>query len=226
MITNCCPAAPTLPDTIAESCAQNFGQIQKIIFQRLYDGSTRNKFTASGAAQPSAGDATLLATWTAEKAATKTSGSTTSPNGARITVTPFIEAPADDGGDARTYGGGNDTLNGIEQIIGSNPVNFTCRMNGKKQDIVANLKKLMCEALSNNLGVYLVNGKGQIEGVAEPGSGTVVDWYPIPIQKLFVGDKHHGNFDGPDYNELSFAFAPGYSDKLDVLTLDQSALAL
>lgn len=226
MMTNCCPAAATLPDTIAESCAQNFGQIQKIIFQRLYDGSTRNKFTASGASSPSAGDATLLATWTAEKAATKTSGGTTTPNGARITVTPFIEAPADDGGDARTFGGGNDTLNGIEQIIGSNPVNFTCRMNGKKQDIVANLKKLMCEALSNNLGVYLVNENGDIEGVAEPGAGTVVDWYPIPIQRLFVSDKHHGNFDGPDYNELSFAFAPGYSDKLDVLELDQSALSL
>lgn len=226
MITNCCPAAATLPDTIAESCAQNFGQIQKIIFQRLYAGSTRNKFTASGAAEPDAGDAALLATWTAEKAATKTSGSTTAPNGARITVTPFIEAPADDGGDARTFGGGNDTLNGIEIIIGSNPVNFTCRLNGKKQDIIANLKKLMCEALSNNLGVYLVNENGHIEGVAEPGAGTVVDWYPIPIQKLFVGDKHHGNFDGPDYNELSFAFAPGYSDKLDILVLDQSALSL
>ena len=227
MITNCCPAAATLPDTIAESCAQNFGQIQKIIFQRLYDGSTRNKFTASGESETPAGDATLFATWSAEKAATKTVGSSTEPNGARITVTPFIEAPADDGGDARTYGdGSNDTLNGAGIIIGSNPVNFTCRLNGKKQDIVANLQKLMCEALSNNLGVYLVNENGNIEGIAEPGTGTAVDWYPIPIQKLFVSDKLHGNWDGPDYNNLSFSFAPGYSDKLDVLVLDASALAL
>ena len=166
----------------------------------------------------SAGNAGLLASWTALK---------TANDDTKIAVTPFIEAPADDGGDARTYGdGSNDTLNGAGIIIGSNPVNFTCRLNGKKQDIVANLKKLMCEALSNNLGVYLVNENGNIEGIAEPGTGTAVDWYPIPIQKLFVSDKLHGNWDGPDYNNLSFSFAPGYSDKLDVLVLDASALAL
>ena len=195
MITNCCPAATALPTIPAEACAQNFGQIQKIIFQRIMNGSTKNSI-ADGT---SAGNAGLLASWTALKAATDST---------KIAVTPFIEAPADDGGDARTFGGGNDTLNGIEIIIGSNPVNFTCRLNGKKQDIIAELKKLMCEALANNLGVYLVNENGNIEGI------------------LFVGDKLHGNFDGPDYNNLSFSFAPGYSDKLDVLVLDASALAL
>lgn len=208
MITNCCPAATALPTIPAEVCAQNFGQIQKIIFQRIMNGSTKNSI-ADGT---SAGNAGLLASWTALKAA---------PDDTKIAVTPFIEAPADDGGDARTFGGGNDTLNGIEIIIGSNPVNFTCRLNGKKQDIIAELKKLMCESLANNLGVYLVNENGQIEGVKDGSS-----WYPIPVQRLFVSDKHHGNFDGPDYNDLSFSFAPGYSDKLDVLTLDASALSL
>lgn len=225
MLTNCCPAATALPDTIAESCAQNFGQIQKIIFQRIWNGSSKNQMTETiPTPASSTTDAAVLAAWTALKTATGDDANK------KITVTPFIEAPADDGGDARTFGGGNDTLNGVELIIGSNPVNFTCRMNGKKQNIVANLKALMCEALGNNLGVYLVNEKGQIEGLkvsdtVTSGSGTRV-WQPIPIQKLFVGDKHHGNFDGPDYNELSFAFAPGYSDQLDVLTLDASALAL
>lgn len=209
MITNCCPAATALPTIPAEACAQNFGQIQKIIFQRIMNGSTKNSI-ADGT---SAGNAGLLASWTALKAATDST---------KIAVTPFIEAPADDGGDARTYGdGSNDTLNGAGIIIGSNPVNFTCRLNGKKQDIIAELKKLICEALANNLGVYLVNENGNIEGIKDGNN-----WYPIPIQKLYVSDKLHGNFDGPDYNNMSFSFVPGYSDKLDVLVLDASALAL
>lgn len=218
MITNCCPAATALPTVPAETCAQNFGQIQKIIFQRIYStGSTRNSITGVTTGTATTGDATLLASWTALKAKT---------DGEKIAVSPFIENPADDGGDARTYGGGNETLNGIEIVIGSNPVNFTCRLNGKEQNIIAELKKLQCEALANNLGVYLVNENGQIEGQVIATASTTKTWAPIPIQKLFVGDKHHGNWDGPDYNDLQFSFVPGYSDNLDVLTLDSSALAL
>lgn len=216
MITNCCPAANALPTIPDEKCAQNFGQIQKIIFQRLFSGIDRNSITeVMGSAGE--GDAALLASWTALKAKT---------DGTKIAVSPFIENPADDGGDARTYGGGNETLNGIEVVIGSNPVAFTCRVNGKKQDIVAELKKLMCESLANNLGVYLVNENGQIEGQVIAENGNTKEWAPIPIQKLFVSDKHHGNYDGPDYNDLSFSFVPGYSDTLDILTLDSSALVL
>ena len=214
MLTNqCCPAATSLPTIPAESCAKRFGQTQKVIFQRLYNGSTRNGI-ADGS---STGQAGLLASWTALKAATDST---------KIAVTPFIEAPADDGGDARTYGdGSNDTLNGAGIIIGSNPVNFTCRLNGKKQDIIAELKKLMCEALANNLGVYLVNENGQIMGRKETANGTDT-WYPMPIQTLFVSDLMPGGLDADDYNDMSFKFVPGYSDKVDFITLDASALAL
>jgi len=208
MLTNCCPAATALTTIPAEGCAQDFGQIQKIIFQRLLNGSTKNSIAAG----TSTGQAGLLATWTALKAATDST---------KIVVTPYVEAPTDEGGDARTYGGGNDTLNGIERVIGSNPVKMTVRLNSKVQTIVAAIKNLQCEALGGNLGCYLVNENGQVEGLTD---GT--NWYPIPIQSLFVGDKHHGGFDAPDYNEMSFSFAPGYSDTLSVLTLDASALSL
>ena len=206
MISNqCCPAAQSLTDIPAEGCSVNFGQRQKFIFQRLRDGhGDRMPITDV--------DAAKISTWIALKAA---------QDDTKIAVTPFIENPADDGGDARTYGGGNETLNGIEMVVGSNPINVTCRLNGKKQDIIAALKLLECEALSNNLGVYAINEKGQIEGIKE---GR--DWYPAPIQKFYVSDKKHGDFDGPDYNDMSFSYAPGYSDNLDVITLDQSALQL
>lgn len=218
MLSNCCPAATALPTIPAVTCASRFGQIQKIIFQRIYStGSTKNSITGVTTGTATAGDATLLASWTALKAKT---------DGEKIAVTPFVEEPADDGGDARTVGGGNASLNGIETVIGSNPVNFSCKLNNVPQDVVAEIKKLMCECLGNNLGVYLVNENGQIQGQVIATASTTKTWAPIPIQKLFVSDLKHGNLEGNDYNDLQFAFAPGYSDNLDVLTLDESALAL
>jgi hypothetical protein len=216
MFTPCpCPAATTLKTIPEEGCSQRFGQIQKLIFQRLTSGGVRNGI-ADGT---SVGEAGLLASWTALKSAT---------DGTKIVVSPFIENPTDDGGDAKTVGGGNESLNGIARVIGSNPINFSCKLNNKKQDIIAALKALICEAQGQNLGVYLVNENGQIKGVMETVSGTpdVTTWYPIPIQSLFVSDLHHGGLEADDYNDMSFGFAPGYSDKTDILTLDASALAL
>lgn len=208
MLTNCCPAATALTAIPAEGCAKRLGQVQKIIFQRLMNGSTRNSI-ADGT---SAGNAGLLASWTALKAAS---------DDTKIVVTPFVEAPATDGGDAITTGGGNDSLNGVERVVGSNPVNFACRLNNKAQSIVEAMKKLMCEALGSNLGAYLINENGQIAGIKDGGN-----WYPIPVQRLFVGDLHLGGLVDDDYNEVSFGFAPNYSDKFDIITLDASALAL
>lgn len=213
MLTNqCCPAATSLPTIPAESCAKRFGQTQKVIFQRLYDGSTRNGI-ADGS---STGQAGLLATWTALKAATDST---------KIAVTPFVENPTPDGGDAKTVGGGNESLNGAERVIGSNPVGMTFKLNNKDQAIITELKKLECEALARNLGVYLVNENGQIMGRKETANGTDT-WYPMPIQTLFVSDLLPGGLDADDSNDMSFKFVPGYSDKVDFITLDASALSL
>lgn len=208
MISCQCPAGSSITTIPVVHCAERFGQTQKIIFQRL-DGGT-NKI-ADGT---SANQAGKYATW--------------SPfflnslnDSTKMVITPFVEDPTDDGGDAKTVGGGNDSLNGVERIIGSNPINFSCKLNNVPQEVVAAIKSLMCECLGGNLGCYLINENGQIEGILNGGY-----WYPIPIQKLFVSDKHHGGLEADDYNDLSFAFAPGYSDKLDILTLDQSALTL
>lgn len=213
MLTNqCCPAANSLPTIPAESCAKRFGQTQKIIFQRLYDGSTRNGI-ADGT---TTGQAGLLASWTALK---------TANDDTKIAVSPFVENPTPDGGDAKTVGGGNESLNGAERVIGSNPVGMSFRLNNKDQAIIDEMKKLMCEALGNNLGVYLINENGQIMGRKET-SGTTVTWYPMPIQTLYISDLMPGGLDADDYNDMSFKFVPGYSDKVDFITLDASALAL
>jgi hypothetical protein len=125
-----------------------------------------------------------------------------------------VEAPAADGGDAITYGGGNDSVGGVTKTIGRNPVNMTFALRQIPQDIVKALKGLMCETL----GVYLINGDGQI--LALKGSTAGVH-YPIPIDNLFVGDLMLNGLDAPDSNALSFSFKPNWSDDAVVVTPEE-----
>lgn len=193
-----CPAATAIPAITKMTCAQDFGQIQKIAFQRIYSsGTTRNSFTSSN-------DIKLLASWQAFMSATA---------GTKIAVTPYVENPTSDGGDAITFGGGNATLGGITKTIGRNPVNMTFALRQFPQSIIKELKKLQCEV---GLGVYLFNADGQI--LAEQDQTTATTYYPIAIQNLFVGDLMLNGLENPDENALSFAFAPNYSDNLAVVT--------
>ena len=66
---------------------------------------------------------------------------------------------------------------------------------------------------------YLINEHGQIEArkVGE-------EYFPLPIQSLFVGDKIHGGLQEPDSNSLQFSFAPNYSDDLVIVTPEFNAV--
>jgi hypothetical protein len=193
-----CPAAASIPTIGQMECAQDFGQIQKIAFQRIYSaGTTRNSFTSTA-------DIKLLASWQALL---------TSTSGTKVAVTPYVENPTPDGGDAITYGGGNDTLGGVTKVIGRNPVNMTFALRQFPQSIIKALKELQCEV---GLGVYLFNANGQILAQQDPETATT--YYPIPIQSLFVGDLMLNGLETPDENALSFSFAPNYSDNLAVVT--------
>lgn len=193
-----CPAAASIPTIGQMECAQDFGQIQKIAFQRIYSaGTTRNSFTSTA-------DIKLLASWQALL---------TSTSGTKVAVTPYVENPTPDGGDAITYGGGNETLGGVTKVIGRNPVNMTFALRQFPQSIIKALKELQCEV---GLGVYLFNANGQILAQQDPETATT--YYPIPIQSLFVGDLMLNGLETPDENALSFSFAPNYSDNLAVVT--------
>lgn len=191
-----CPAGTAIASVPNASCPQDFGQIQKIIFQRIFSsGTTKNSMTQASAK--------LLATWTALFSAT---------NGTKAVITPYVEAPTADGGDAITFGGGNDTVGGVTKVIGRNPVNMTFALRQIEQGIAKALKKLMCEIV----GVYLVNGDGQIMGIGD--SASTPNLYPIPINSLFVGDLRLNGLDTPDENALSFSFNPNWSDDAVVIT--------
>ena len=196
-----CTAAAAIPTIPNVACPENFGQIQKVAFQRLRkaDG-TRNSFTTTAAI-------TLKASWTAQLSAA---------DGGKIVISPYINAPADSGGDARMTSGGNDDLGGIAQVLGGNPVQFDGSLRSVPQSIIKAMKELQCEANAGNLGVFLFDENGKIEALQDQTTATT--YYPIPIRGLFIGSKIHGNFDAKDSNAISWQYPDNYSDDLAIVT--------
>ena len=192
-----CPAATAITTIPAVTCGENFGQIQKVAFQRLQkaDG-TKNSFTSTASIL-------LKASWTALLAAA---------DGSKVVVSPYIEAPTSEPGAARTFGGGNETLGGVEEVLGAEPTAFSAVLRRMPQNVIKIMKELMCEANAGNLGVFLFNENGQIEAIQDPTTPTT--YYPIPIRSLFISDKGHGGLENPDSNNISWQFAPNYSDNL------------
>lgn len=202
-----CPAAAALPDIPAVKCPENFGQIQKVAFQRLTtDAGAKNSFTSAAAI-------TLLASWTPKLSAADST---------KIVVSPYIQAPTAEAGAARTFGGGNETLGGVEEIIGREPTPFTGVIRKTAQAVIKAMKELQCESYGDNLGIFLFaeNGAiGAIEDEATPGT-----YYPIPIRSLFIGDKTLGGLEAPDSNAISWSFLPNWSDNLAIVAPDFNPL--
>jgi hypothetical protein len=204
-----CPAATALTTIPAATCAESFGQIQKVAFMRLKkaDGTVNSFVDGSGTGIDK------KAAWTAKMALT---------DGGKAVISPYIQAPTQDGGDARTFGGGNETLGGVEIVIGRNPMNFSGVMRGVPQSIIKVMKELQCEAQGDNLGVILFDENGNIEAIKKvtTGSPDTVEYMPIPIRSLFIGDKVHGGLEAPDNNAISWKFLPNYSDDLGIVQPD------
>lgn len=194
-----CPAAASLTTIPNVACAENFGQIQKVAFQRLVkaDG-TKNSFTSTASIL-------LKASWTALLAAA---------DGSKVVVSPYINAPADGGGDARMSSGGNDDLGGVPEVLGGEPVQFTGQIRAVSQSVIKVMKALQCEANAGNLGVFLFDENGNIEAIKGETNGT---YYPIPIRALFIGSKIHGNYDAKDSNAISWYYPDNYSDDLAIV---------
>lgn len=186
-----------MPDIPNVQCTQTFGQVQKVAFQRLRSSTgTRNSFSSEKAIGK-------LASWTPLL---------TADDDTKVVVSPYIQAPAMEGGDARTFGGGNDTLGGVEMVIGRNPSSFTSVMRQVPQNVVKALKQLQCESWADNLGIFLFDESGNIGALQDP--ETAGTYYPIPIRSLFVGDDILGGLEAPDSNALNWSFLPNWSDDL------------
>ena len=197
-----CPAGSALTTIPAAGCPVTFGQIQKVAFERLAkaDG-TKNSFTTG-----SSTGIDKLAAWTAKMAKT---------DGEKVVISPYIQAPTQEAGSPRTFGGGNETLGGVEIVIGREPSTFTGVIRAVDQSVIKILKELQCEAQADNLGVFLFDENGAIEAI-EDGT-TAGTYYPIPIRSLFIGDKAHGGLEAPDNNAIQWTFLPNYSDNLKIV---------
>lgn len=195
-----CPAAAALTTIPSAGCPESFGQIQKIAFQRLRkaDG-TKNSFNSTA-------QITLKASWTARMAAN---------DGSKIVISPYVQAPSNEAGGPRTFGGGNETLGGVEMIIGREPSTFSAVIRSVSQSVIKAMKALQCEATADNLGVYLIDENGAIEGIKD--TSVANTYYPIPIRALFIGDKAHGGLEAPDSNPIQFSFLPNYSDDIAIV---------
>ena len=205
MITCPCPGAPYLPDIPCVKCPERFGQIQKVAFQRLTaDNGQRNKFSNT-------------AGWDLIDDIANWQSAMTSVNSAKIVISPYIYSPTQEAGAPRTFGGGNDSLGGVEEIIGREPSAFTGSLRNIPQVVVKWLKYLQCESEAGNLGVYLIDENGNVEGLTDPNATSNTGYiYPIPIRAFFVGDKVHGGIDNPDTNAIQWSFLPNYSDDLKI----------
>nr|DAM96583.1 MAG TPA: Putative tail protein [Caudoviricetes sp.] len=196
-----CPGLAALKSIPNATCSEGFGQIQKVIFQRLrQDNGKPNAFTTEKPITKLANLTPLLA----------------ANDSTKIVVSPYLQAPSAEPGAARKFGGGNDTLGGIEITIGREPTAFTCVIRNAPQSQIKAMKYLSCETDVQNLGVFLVNEDGAI-GAIKDAKGAVT---PIPIFNLFISDKGFGGFENPDSNNVSWSFLPNWSDDFAIITPD------
>lgn len=195
-----CPAGTALPDIPVSNCPESFGQIQKVAFQRLYKSTGgKNSFTTTAGIGKKASWTPLLS----------------ADDDTKIVISPYIQAPTAEAGAARTFGGGNETLGGVEEIVGREPTPFTGVMRKLPQKIIKALKELQCESWGDNLGVYLFDENGAIGAIQD--AKTATTHYPIPIRSLFIGDKTLGGYEAPDSNNIQWAFLPNWSDDLAII---------
>ena len=184
-----CPSV--LPDMPNMGCSVKYGQIQKVAFQRVGHPLT---------------DIREKAYWTAALASTSTD---------KIVVTPFVESPNSDGGDEMTFGSGNQVLDGIEYVMGINPVKMTFQLRNYQQRVIRAMKHL---TTFQDLAVYLLTPNGVI--AMKDGN----NYLPVPIRAMFVGDLLMHGLAQPDRNILSFRFKQNYSDYLEVVPLNFNAI--
>lgn len=196
---NCgCPAGAHLADLDIVECKESLGQIQKVIFQRVYKSTgDKNKITLE----------TL-------KAKEQMAALSAAADGTKIIISPYIQNPTTEPGAARTFGGGNQTLGGIEIVIGREPTTFSGVIYQESQATIKTLKGYSCE----NIGVYLIDENGNIGALSEDGGDTLM---PIPVGKFFVGDKNLGGFEEPDGNTIEWNFFPNWSDDLVIVKVSE-----
>lgn len=190
-----CPDNSALQVVKHSKCGEDFGQSQYVIFQKLFNGSTRNHLTvgSDGAVAESVITTGLAAT-----------------DDTRLVVSPLLYNPDTTPGDAKTWGGGNQTPDGATFFMDTDGTTFTAELRKAEQGAVKSMKSLTCHAEAQNLGCYMLDNNGVLKAGEKSSDGTKV--YAIPVKDLFVGDLAMKGLDEPDYNQFTMSFPGNWSD--------------
>lgn len=196
-----CPPALEIADLPAITCFEDFGQIQGLAFQRQFaSAGVKNSFVTA------TNSALVKASWDAFIAAADST---------KVQVTPLVENPTNAAGAARTSGGGNAKVGGINKNIGVEASTFEFTLNAYDQGIIKALKTYMQEP---SLGVFLFNEHGQIGCIVDD-RDTPTAYLPIPIapRTFFVGDKTFAGLEEEDFNMMMWSMLANWSDNFVVI---------
>jgi hypothetical protein len=200
-LTVCCPVPTAIASVVTtlNPCVSDVGQIQKLVFWR------RGQSIASVAT------AVIPTTWTTLLAATGDTKAVVSPFVANVELAP---------GDAREFGGGNETLWGAPIRKGSQSPTFSASMYQEDQDVISALKDLACEALD----VVFINEANQLI-YSDTRGGVAGFWgFEIANGSFHVSDKGFGGLEDADQNMIMFNLKPNWSDTLEISTETTFAL--
>lgn len=199
LLTNLCGSIPTAIASVTDGCL-NFGEIQRLYFQRTYSsGTTLNEFTISTA------NPNVIASWTTLLAATD-STKIVAPN-------TIIHAPAFTRGNKIEFGGNGETAGGVPIIMGAEPGNFTANLLYRTAQTVAGFKAMIGETLS----VFFEAEDGRIIGRVD-NNASPTKFRGIPIEQYFVYDREGDTRTQPGFNVVEFYLPSGWSDYLYSVT--------
>lgn len=203
-----CPRPGALTTVVRQTCPENFGQIQRIIFQR-------SGYVFDDQADPVT-DIKLLASWTPLFAA---NGNT------KVVSTPYVENFIIPVAEPITTGGGdNTTVDGIEIIEGAGPITATGTFSGVPSYIIRQLKKLMGEAINpGDLVCYFLNQYGKIIA-SDTVPSDVAPFTPsgkytgFPLTSLFIPNPGNQGLNTRDQSNFRFSLVEGWRDAAVIIT--------
>lgn len=199
-MTDCtCPGAWEMNPIFIGDCGVDFKQIQGLAFIRQ---GTNAVFDAT------ASSVKELSSWQSKMTATG--------DDKLVVALPIGGEPTITAGDAVTNGGGgNDTFNGQEELIDTNPSVFAARFKSLSAAEIRMLKSLVCE--KNLLVVFLLQGNRIAIAETVPGDASTSHIGIEVLGQVFVSDRNNEGFGTKDYNLIRFSLNPGWSDVVEVV---------
>lgn len=196
-----CPQETALTTIIKKLCKENFGQLQRFIWQRA--GWV---FDAGAVAPKPIG---VLSSWTPLFAA---AGDT------KVVSTPYIENFVIPRTEAISEGGGdNTTIDGIPIVLGGNAVTAIGQIAETPSAIIKQVRKLMCEP---DLVWYSINNAGAIIAKdlnPEETDPDAKQYTGVNAQSLFVSDSDNNGLNTRDKADFSYGLGYGWRDDVVVI---------